>query len=140
MKSYSDCDFPEDKPAASTTNDSEKQEKVVEERNEQLEGSKTEKFIETYLAPYLITKMGRIICLVVYFILIAVSIYGCTQVKVDFKVTYFINDETVIYGYFQLNDKYFNSGTRTTTYVDNPNVDYSSASIQSQIVAFNENY
>lgn len=137
MKRFSDAEFPEVKSAAQ--NDQEKQ-KEVEERNEQLEGSKTEKFIESYLAPYLFTKAGRIICLVVYVLLIAASIYGCTQVKIDFKVTYFVGEESTIYNYFQLNDQYFASGTRTTTYVDNPNVDYSSTEIQEQIVAFNKNY
>ena len=130
MKNYSDVDFADDKPAASK-NDEEKQKQnsTVDERNEQLEASCTERFIEKNLGPCLMTKGGRIGLLILYLVLVALSVYGCTQVKIDFKVTYFIGEESTIYDYFQLNDKYFNSGTRTTTYVDNPNVDYSSAEI-----------
>ena len=37
--------------------------------------------------------------------------YGCTQVKIDFKVTYFIGETAKVYDWFQANDKYFASGT-----------------------------
>ena len=45
-------------------------------------------------------------------------------------MTYFIGTTADIYEYFQLNDKYFASGSSTTTYVDNPDVDYSSTEAQ----------
>ena len=96
-----------------------------EQVNDSLEASKTEKFIESYLAPTILSKAGRIILLVVYVILIAGSIYGCLQVEIDFKVTYFIGDTAPVYGYYQLNDKYFASGFNVAHYVDNPNLDFS---------------
>lgn len=74
--------------------------------------------------------VGRIGLLVIYVILIAGSIYGCLQVEIDFKVTYFIGKSAPVYDYFQLNDKYFATGSYTTIYVDNPDLDYSSTEVQ----------
>jgi len=48
------------------------------------QASKTEKCLDKYLAPNLLTCTGRIILLVVYVFLIALSIYGATQVRIDF--------------------------------------------------------
>jgi predicted RND superfamily exporter protein len=48
--------------------------------------------------------------LVVYVFLIAVSIYGATQVRIDFKVTYFIGDTSYVYNWFQKNEEYFAAG------------------------------
>lgn len=61
----------------------------------------------------------------IYVALIGGAIYGCTKVRIDFKVSYFIGETADIYEYFQLNDKYFSSGTLTTTYVDNADFDFS---------------
>lgn len=55
-------------------------------------------------------------------------------------MTYFIGETADVYKYFELNDKYFASGTSTTTYVDNANVDYSSADVQEQLLVWNEKY
>ena len=63
--------------------------------------------------------------------------YGCTQVKIDFKVTYFIGETANVYDWYQLNEKYFSQGSTTTTYVDNPGVDLSSESIQKSMLTFN---
>ena len=60
-----------------------------------------------------------------YAVLIGGAIYGCTQVNIDFKVSYFIGETADVYDYFQLNDKYFSSGTLTTTYVENNDYDLS---------------
>ena len=81
---------------------------------------------------------GRVAVSVVYAILIGFSIYGCMQVRIDFKVTYFIGETASVYEYFQLNDKYFNSGTKTTTYVDNSSLDYTSLATQQQMLTYNE--
>ena len=63
-------------------------------------------------------------------ILIAVASYGVTQVEIDFKVTYFIGETAFVYDWYQLNDKYFSQGTKTTTYVDNPKLDLTLESTQ----------
>jgi len=81
--------------------------------------TKTEKCIEMYLAPAVLSNIGRIIILVVYFILLALAIFGASQVRIDFKVTFFIGETADVYGYFQENDRYFSVGSFTTIYVDN---------------------
>ena len=98
----------------------------------------TEKVLEKYLAPALFSNAGRIGTLVIYAILIAGSIYGCLLVRIDFKVDYFIGKTAPVYEYFQLNDKYFKSGSFTTFYVDNSSLDFSSAEVQQQLTKFNE--
>ena len=116
----------------------------VEQAVEQVQGetsqeaSKTEKCIDKYLAPKLLTTPGRIALLVIYAILIQFSIYGCWKVRIDFKVTYFIGETAQVYGFFQENDKYFSTGSFTTIYVDNSEIDFTSAAAQRQIQALNK--
>ena len=69
-------------------------------QSEEVISSKTEKCIDKYLAPAALSNIGRVIILVVYVILIAGAIFGATQVKIDFKVTYFIGEYTQVYGWF----------------------------------------
>ena len=102
------------------------------------EASKTEKCIDKYLAPKLLTSAGRITLLVIYALLIGLSAYGCTQVKIDFKVTYFIGEDSPVYGFFEENERYFSSGSFTTIYVDNDSIDYTSTDVQKQIQSFNK--
>ena len=65
-----------------------------------LEASKTEKCLEKYLAPNLLTCGGRITLLAFYLLLIGVAAYGCTRVKIDFKVEYFIGTTAPVYAWF----------------------------------------
>lgn len=48
--------------------------------------------------------------LVLWAIYIAVSIYGCTMIEIDFKLTYFISPEAYINDYLSRSDKYFKAG------------------------------
>ena len=80
--------------------DNKNQAQQQSEAEDDVESSKTEKCLERFLAPNLLTTPGRIGIIVVYLFLIAGSIYGCTQVAIDFKVTYFIGETADIYNYF----------------------------------------
>ena len=101
------------------------------------EASKTEKCIYRYMAPCLLSTAGKIVTIVVYVALIAAAAYGCTQVEIDFKVNYFIGETSSVYGWFNLNDKYFSIGTETTTYVSDSSNDYASEKFQKEMIAFN---
>jgi len=92
---------------------------VKADENPSLSASKTEKCLELYLAPNLLSWPGRISIIVIYVILIAGSIIGCALVEIDFNVRFFIGEESYIYNWFELNDQYFSVGSTTTTYVDN---------------------
>lgn len=70
--------------------------------------------------------------------LCAVAAYGCSQVQIDFSTQFFINEGVYVYDFFELNDEYFKSGFQATTFVDNPNIDYSSRESQLQMRNFNE--
>ena len=72
--------------------DAKKTDERVEEIDPSLQASKTEKCLDKYLAPYILSTAGRIILLVIYVLLIAGAAYGCTKVEIDFKVTYFIGE------------------------------------------------
>ena len=109
----------------------------LEKIDDSLQASKTEKCLEKYLAPYILSNVGRIILLVVYVILISVAAYGCTQVEIDFKVTYFIGETAFVYDWYQANDKWFSQGTKTTTYVDNPGLDLTLEDSQKLMLTFN---
>lgn len=102
-----------------------------------LQASKTEKCLEKFLAPCILSNVGRIVCLVVYAALIGVAVYGCTKVEIDFKVTYFIGETSPVYGYFELNDKYFGSGSDTTIYVESQDLDLASEETQKKMLLFN---
>ena len=70
------------------------------------------------------SKRGIGVVLTVWLIYVAVSIFGITNVNVDFKVTYFIGEDAYVRSYFDRNDKYFGSGETVTIYVDAPTLEY----------------
>ena len=53
-------------------------------------------------------------------------------------MTYFIGKSAPVYEYFQLNEKYFATGSYTTIYVDNKDLDYDSEETQRQIIKFHK--
>ena len=69
--------------------------------------SATERFLHNRLAPELLSFEGRIVVLTIYFVMLIAAVYGCTKVEIDFSVEYFIGEDSYIYDYYQLNDKYF---------------------------------
>ena len=64
--------------------------------------------------------------LAVWLIYFGISIYGVTNVEIDFKITYFISPEAYINEWMMRSDKYFNRGQTVNLYVDNANLDYTS--------------
>jgi len=70
------------------------------------------------------SKYGIMLVLGVWLIYIAVSIFGITNVNVDFKVSYFIGEDAYVRSYFDRNEKYFDSGETVTIYVDAPTLEY----------------
>ena len=58
--------------------DAKKTDEKVEEIDPSLQASKTEKCLDKYLAPYILSTAGRIILLVIYLLLIGGAAYGCT--------------------------------------------------------------
>ena len=70
--------------------------------------------------------------------MILAAAYGCSQVRIDFSVEYFIGTNAYVYDFFQLNDKYFRSGFATAIFVDNPDLDSASRATQLELIEFED--
>jgi predicted RND superfamily exporter protein len=80
----------------STESDSKK--KVYKEKKFEIEyASATERFLGEVMAPELLSKQGRIGVLFVWFIMCLCASYGASQVRIDFKVDYFIPPDSYTY-------------------------------------------
>lgn len=64
--------------------------------------SATERFLGETFGPELLSLHGRISILVLYFVLCMASIYGVMKVEIDFKIEYFIDEDTYAYQYITL--------------------------------------
>jgi predicted RND superfamily exporter protein len=64
--------------------------------------------------------------LLVYFVLSIGSIYGATQLKVDFSIEFFVDEGSPIKLYLNANTDYFGTGSGFTIYTENKDLDYSS--------------
>ena len=73
---------------------------------------------------------GVCIVLIIWLIYIAISIYGCTQVKIDFKQSYLINSSSYVKNYMDLSDKFFNTGEVISLFMDNQDIDFTSSENQ----------
>ena len=84
------------------------------------------------------SKIGRIIFAIVYAVLIGGSIYGITQVEIHFDIEFFVSEESVIYGWYQMNDKYFAVGSEATkTVIESKDLDLTDEEVQEKLHAFN---
>jgi predicted RND superfamily exporter protein len=63
-----------------------------------------------------------------------VSVIGITNLKVDFKTTYFISPDAAIRSYLDRSEQYFNQGDVVTFYTDNSNLDYTSEENQLKLI------
>lgn len=64
------------------------------------------------------------VVLVAWLIYFGVSIYGVTEVEIDFKITYFISPSAYINEWMMRSESYFQRGETITLYVDNAEIDY----------------
>lgn len=91
---------------------------------------------ETYSA-YLLSPVGKIIALSVWLIFSAISAWGCSMLKIDFKATYFISQNSFVSNYLNKNDEYFQTGEIVDIYTDNPSMDIASLETQQRLQTFN---
>jgi hypothetical protein len=69
--------------------------------------SGVEKFLAEKVAPEILSTEGRIAILSVYFVMAIVSVWGCMNLNIDFKVTYFISEEAYVFQWFELDKEFF---------------------------------
>ena len=75
-----------------------------------LDSSTTEILLGKYFAPVVLSKIGRIVFIVIYVLATALMIYGATEVKINFEIEFFVSKLSPVYGWFEANKKYFDSG------------------------------
>ena len=66
---------------------------------------------------------------VLYGVMILISLYGCYNLKTDFRTTFLISEDSQINNYFTLKEEYFNTGFTATFYVVNPELDFTSLEV-----------
>jgi hypothetical protein len=54
------------------------------------------------------------------------SIYGATQLEIDFSLEFFVDEGSMIKNYLNANTDYFQTGQTFTIYTENVALDYSS--------------
>lgn len=83
-------------------------------------------FLDKYFSAEIMSKEGRTVTLFVYFIMVIFGIYGALQLEVDFKIEYFVDKDSAVWGYLDANTEYFQNGDSFTVYVENPDINYAS--------------
>lgn len=91
--------------------------------------STTQKFLHQNFSKWITSKPGSAAILVIWSIYLGLSIYGISNVVVDFKTTFFIEDSAFVMQYINRQDQYFASGEDITFYVDNSDIDYTSPAV-----------
>ena len=105
-----------------------------------LKASTSEKFLGKYFAPIILSKIGRIVFLVIYVILIAFMSYGASQLRIHFEIDFFISKESSTFGWFAAKKEYFDSsGAATVIYIESDELDFTDTAVQDKVIALNSN-
>ena len=62
----------------------------------------------------------------IYLIGLVVGAYGISQVKIDFKIEFWIGEDEYVREILDKQKHWFDFGFSVTHYIDNPYIDYSS--------------
>ena len=104
-KAITDAEKKEDeKKPEENKSDSKEKENQDEEHPESELASATERFLHYRFAPELLSHEGRIGIVSIYILSGLAAIYGCTQVRIDFSIDYFIGDKAYVKRFYDLND------------------------------------
>jgi predicted RND superfamily exporter protein len=106
------------------------------EAGEENFASGTQKFLQTKYAKLVTSDTGIKYILIFYALYIGFSIYGCTQIEVNFKTSYFISDNAYIKQYLDRSEKYYKSGDTINFYTDGVQ-DFSKQQTQDELNALN---
>lgn len=91
-----------------------------------LKNSKVERCCGIYLAPILLSNFCRVVCLLIYMVLIGGAIYYAMMIEVFFDKKFLISETSEINFWVEKNEAYFKSGgLPTQTFVEGPDLDFS---------------
>merc|ERR1711871_605183 len=74
-----------------------------------------EKYMEAF-GRLITTPIGKIVTIVIFFGILVAGIIGSTLIIQDFKLEWFVPDDSYLNTFFKWNDKYFASGTPVSIY------------------------
>lgn len=72
--------------------------------------SRVEEFLGTKLAPEILSTEGKISLIGIYLVIGVISAVGCSNLKIDFDIQFFIGPSAYVSQWFNLNDEYFKKG------------------------------
>ena len=81
-----------------------------------LKPNKLAGFFENTLGPFITSSVGRVITLSLFLVVAVLGVVGATQIYKDFKLEWFIPDESYVNEFFDANDQYSDTGTRVSIY------------------------
>lgn len=96
----------------------------------------TQKFLHSKFSAWTTSKGGIVAILVIWLTYMAVSIWGATNVKIDFKSTYFIGAGAYVRKFIERQEDYFTSGDRITLYTESGDIDLTSYDMQANMNVF----
>ena len=105
---------------------------------EKIVASRTERVLERFIAPEVISKTGRCSILFIYVMAIILSVYGVTKIKSLFSMELFVTPEFVQYDFIQTKNEYMSHGWTPVTYVEVKENDFYSAGPQLQQLIFDD--
>jgi Niemann-Pick C1 protein len=73
-------------------------------------------FLSGTWGPFITSQVGLIVTGAVFLVLLVLSILGCIWIPVDFKLEWFIPDDSYVNQFYKLNDAHFNTGTGMNIY------------------------
>ena len=104
-----------------------------------LKASTAEKCLGKYFAPVVLSKIGRIVFLVIYAILIGVMGYGTSQVTIHFEIDYFISKDSPSFGWFDAMKRYWDSADAPTEFfIESNELDFTDTDVQQNIITLNQ--
>lgn len=100
-------------------------------------GKKTriERFCGIYVAPIVLSTVGRVSLLLLYLLLLSISCYGMSIVKIYFSQLLFVSKTSAVYQWFKSSEENFtrNTWTPTTIFVHNEKSSFQSVDFQNKM-------
>lgn len=94
-----------------------------------------QEFMHKMLGPALTSKKGVVILLLIYLVALGGGGYQMTNMKIDFKQSYVINDQAEIHQFIDREEKYYTTGPFVTIYTDGE-MDFSKEEPQLELKQF----
>lgn len=93
-----------------------------------------EELFATFIAPEVLSDQGRYSIITVWILFAAASIYGGSQVELNFNMEYFIPRDSILKGFVDIDVEHFQTGYNFNVYFVVDQLDIASEEAQLQIL------